>query len=418
MPQSLSQKTVLMVAGTASMIGQFNMNNIRLLLSMGYKVDVACNFLAGNTCPVEETEAFKTLLTSLGVDCHQVDFTRCVTNLKGIYDSYKQILKLLKEKQYTFIHCHMPIVSVLVREACTKYNLWALKNGLKPIKVIYTAHGFHFFKGAPLKNWLIYYPVEKYYSRYTDILITINHEDYERAMKKFHAKKVEYVPGVGVDTQKFSSSLFTEEEKTAVRSELGIGKNSVWLLSVGELNENKNHATVIKALGAIHSKHPELDFYYTVAGVGNKKEELELLAKKLGICGRVKLLGFRSDVSKLCEAADIFVMPSHREGLSVALMEAMASGLPCAVSRIRGNTDLIDGNGGRLFDSHSVKECENALLKICEMTGEERAAFGLYNRNKMKPFDKEAVAKSMGKVYSVVDSNTTYTNTKGDGISN
>lgn len=378
-----------MMSTVASTIAAFNIPNIEILKSLGYEVDVAANFNDNNHYSSERTAKFIEQLDSMNVRHFQIDCSRSVTNVTSIVKAFHEVEELMEENHYEFVHCHTPVASVIARLAAHKTGT----------KVVYTAHGFHFMKGAPLKNWLVFYPIEKYFSRYTDVLITINHEDYERAMKKFHAKKVEYVPGVGVDTQKFSSSLFTEEEKNAVRSEFGIGKDSIWLLSVGELNENKNHETVIKALGSIHEKNPGPDFYYTIAGVGNKKEELEALAKEFGIGERVKLLGFRKDVSKLCESADIFVMPSHREGLSVALMEAMASSLPCAVSRIRGNTDLIDEDGGRLFDSCSVEECKMAIIELCSMNHEQRKVCGLYNRNKMRLFDKETVVQSMKRIY-------------------
>ena len=385
-------KKVLMLASVASMIGQFNIPNIEILQEMGYQVDVACNFKSGSTCADETIAEWKRKLQKMGVRCYQVDISRSVTDVVSNTKALWQVEYLLDKNQYEFIHCHSPIGSVVARIA----------GKIKHTKVIYTAHGFHFFKGAPKKNWMIYYPVEKFLSRWTDTIITINHEDYERAKSKFHAKRVEYIPGVGIDLDKFSFSLFTKEECGDVRKELGIPEDAIWLLSVGELNVNKNHETVIRALDGLREKEPETfaNLYYTVAGEGDRRDELQSLIETLGLSAQVKLLGYRNDVSLLCESADIFVMPSFREGLPVSLMEAMASGLPCVASRIRGNTDLLDEKGGMLFDPHSVDECWKAIGQVIHSNIEEA---GCHNRNKIKHFGKAVVEKAMAETYGNVE---------------
>ena len=199
-------------------------------------------------------------------------------------------------------------------------------------KVIYQAHGFHFWRGAPLRNWLLYYPVERCLARITDVLITINKEDYERAMH-FPTKQTVYVPGVGIDTELFCSST---GKKGLLRKELGIPAEAKVLLSVGELIRRKNHGIVIEAMQSLDN------VWYVICGHGPLRDEYIRLAEKLGVDGRVILTGYRTDVKDFYDMADLFVLPSRQEGLSVALMEAMASGLPCIVSDIRGNTDLIE----------------------------------------------------------------------------
>lgn len=174
---------------------------------------------------------------------------------------------------------------------------------------------FIFFKGAPLKNWLFYYPVEKYLSRYTDILITINQEDYERAKRKFKAKQIEYVPGVGIDINKFQNIAVDGERK---RADLGIYKDAYVMVSVGELNANKNHSTVIRALKRVNNPN----ITYIICGQGPLEEKLKDLIKELELSSQVKLLGYRSDIPEILKVSDLFVFPSRREGLSVSLMEA------------------------------------------------------------------------------------------------
>ena len=228
-------KRVLMVATVPSMIGQFNMNNIKILLEMGYQVDAAADFKDTSIWPEERVRKLKEQLAKMNVDCIQLDFSRSPLKLNRHIQSYKETVRLLKDKKYAFIHTHTPIASAIVRLACNTTGT----------KVIYTAHGFHFYKGAPLKNWIIFYPVEKWLSKYTDLLITINQEDYKRARKSFRAKSVEFVPGVGVDTERFSPNI---SGRMRIRHELGLDDKQIMLLSVGELNDNKNHASVIKAI--------------------------------------------------------------------------------------------------------------------------------------------------------------------------
>ena len=287
---------------------------------------------------------------------------------------------LFYKEKYEIIHCHTPIAAFCTRLACRTLR----KNGTR---VFYTAHGFHFYKGAPLKNWLFFYTAEKLCAKMTDVLITINQEDYALAQKKLKAKRVAYVPGVGIDLEKFSACSV---DKKAKREELGIPEDAKLLLSVGELNENKNHETVIRSIADMKDTH------YIIAGDGKRKEKLMSVIEELGLSERVKLLGRRNDIAELCKVSDVFVFPSFREGLSLALMEAMACGLPCAVSEIRGNIDLIDENGGTLFDPHSVQSCKDRLE---ELFGGDLKKTGEYNAEKVKKFSLDNVNKEMKKLY-------------------
>ena len=214
-------KKMLMLASVVSMIDQFNMSNIDILKKQGYEVHVAANFEYGNTSSKQRVEEFKKELTELNVQYYNIDFSRKITNILANIKAYKQIKDLMLKNKYEFVHCHSPIGGVCGRLAAHSANT----------PVIYTAHGFHFFKRAPLKNWMLYYPVEKLLAHYTDVLITINKEDYARA-QNFKAKKVEYVPGIGVDIKKFSEIIV---DKLAKRKELGIPENAFLILSVGEL---------------------------------------------------------------------------------------------------------------------------------------------------------------------------------------
>lgn len=379
-------KKALLLASVASMIDQFNMSNIKLLQSLGYHVDVVADYTNAGNISSERSEELMKRLGKMGAEPIDIPIPRSM-NPSAIHNAYKAVNKLISTEHYDLIHCHSPIGGVIARLAAKGER----KTGTK---VIYTAHGFHFYSGAPLKNWLLFYPAEKYLSKYTDVLITINKEDYKRAQEKFKAKETVYIPGIGVDVDKFGLN----HRGDAVRMELGIRNDDVMLLSVGELNENKNHEMVIRALGKMQEEDSRLERpYYIIVGKGDKRERLEQIIKDNGSEDRIKLVGFRDDVADFYDAADAFVFPSFREGLSVSLMEAMASGLPVACSNIRGNIDLIDEHGGVFFEPANVDSIEEAITKL--LYNKKRNHLGEYNLNKIKAFDIETVEKAMSEVY-------------------
>ena len=373
----------LIVASVASMIDQFNMQNIELLLEKGYDVDVACNCKEGNTISDERIKALIEKLKLKNVKVYHIPIPRKISNIKGIKTSITEIRKMCKKNGYTLMHCHSPIGSVVARIAACN----ARKKGMK---VIYTAHGFHFYKGAPKKNWLVFYPIEKMCSKLTDVLITINQEDYIFAKKHMKAKKIEYIPGVGIDIKKFNNGEF---DRAAKRKELGLDADDIMLLSVGELNQNKNHEVIIKAIGALENQN----IHYFIAGKGDKEEFLKKLSEQKNV--KLHLLGYRTDISELYNSADIFVFPSIREGLSVSLMEAMASGLPCIVSKIRGNVDLIEeGKSGYLCNPMNE---EKFRKKINELANDKikRKEFGKRNQSKAEKYKIEEVLNRTKLIY-------------------
>lgn len=375
------KEKVLILASVASMIDQFNIPNIKLLQSMGYEVHVACNFEKGNSCSFDKIQMLKELLNKLNVKYFQINFERNILKLGNNLKAYKEVKKLLIENKYKFLHCHSPIGGVVGRIAGYKTQT----------KVIYTAHGFHFFKGAPLINWLLYYPIEKYLSKYTDILITINQEDYKKA-QTFYAKKVKSIPGVGIDTEKIKNIVVDKKKK---REELGLTEENIVLLSVGELNKNKNHSIVIKALSKLNNSN----IHYLICGQGKLKEELLNLIKKLNLERNVKLLGFRKDVYELCKISDIFIFPSKREGLGLAALESMCSGLPLISSNIHGIKDYsVDKKTGYCIDNFDINKFEKAIEKLT-YDRELRQKMGNYNKKMAEKFDIRNIEEKMKKIY-------------------
>ncbi|WP_138205981.1 glycosyltransferase family 4 protein [Haloimpatiens lingqiaonensis] len=312
---------------------------------------------------------------------YDLPFQRSPFSAKNI-TAYKELKKLIDENEYDIIHCHTPVGGVLTRLAARG----ARKRGTK---VIYTAHGFHFFKGAPLINWMLFYPVEKFCARFTDVLITINKEDYDIA-QKFKAGRVEYVPGVGVDTKKFSEVVVDKEAK---RRELGLSEDAFVVLSVGELSKRKNHEVVIKALSRLKDKN----IVYLICGQGDLEQHLKNLSEGQGVT--VKFLGFRRDIPEISALADLFIFPSLQEGLPVGLMEAMARGLPVVCSKVRGNVDLIeDGKGGYLVGTDDVDGFAESIDKVINEVKLCRE-FGEYNVQEVVKYDKENVEKQMANIY-------------------
>lgn len=336
-------------------------NLIRELMDEGHTVDIACN-----ENDVKVSECYR----EWGCRIYQLDCSRSPLS-SGNLKAVKELREIVSTNGYDIVHCHTPVAGAVTRLACRKLR----KKGLK---VFYTAHGFHFYKGAPLKNWVIYYPIEKLCAHFTDVLITINHEDYELAKKKMKAKRVEYVPGVGLDVDKFANAVADRTEK---RKELGIPENVFLMLSVGELNENKNHQIVIRALAEL--KNP--DIHYMIAGEGPLKDYLQKTAENSGVAEQVHIPGYRFDVPELYKAADAVVFPSIREGLGLAAVEGMAAGLPLICSDNRGTREFADKDNSIVCKSNDVKAFSDAISWLFTQK-DERTVLGNNGRKKAEQF--------------------------------
>lgn len=364
---------ILYVTTISLTMNSFFKPHIEMLVSEGHQVDIACN-----DCDLP----LDALYEQLGCRSYRIDFSRSPLS-PGNVRAFGQLKEIIEKGRYDIVHCHTPNAAMITRLVCRRYRK---KYGLK---VFYTAHGFHFYKGAPRLNWMVYYPIEKFCSRFTDKLITINREDHNLARSKFHAREVHYVPGVGIDLSKFDS---IKVDPKAKRREIGVPEDAFLLFSVGELNKNKNHQIIVKALAKLNRPH----VHYAIAGRGDQHDELLKLAEELGIAQKVHLLGYRTDIPELNCAADVFCFPSYREGLSVSLMEAMACGLPGVCSSIRGNVDLIDPKGGYLFAPDALDTCMEALASAID---ENNHDMGTYNRNRITDFGNTAVLKHMRRIY-------------------
>lgn len=379
-----NSKKALIIASMASMIDNFNRKNIEVLADMGYEITLAANFKSEDSNSLEKNKSFYAEMKAKGYHVVHIDFSRKLSNIGLQIKSIRQVRKLMKRK-FDIVHCHSPICSIITRFSFNKYRRACNS------KLLYTAHGFHFYKGAPKKNWLLYYPAEKICSYMTDTLITINKEDYILAKNKMKAKNVVYIPGIGVDLNKFNN----RNRETDLRENLGCKENDIMLLSVGELSERKNHEVIIKALAELKRDNIK----YFIVGKGHLEAYLNELILNNNLNNNVKLLGFRNDIDRLLNAADIFVFPSIQEGLPVALMEAMACGLPVIASEIRGNTDLIEnGKGGFLISPMNIKgfaDCINTAVSTPEVLKNMHN----YNLQKIKSFSAETVISQITDIY-------------------
>ncbi len=376
-------KKALIVAHVAYAIDLFNIPNIILLKEMGYEVSVACNFLDRSSLSEEKCKKLREKLDSLGVKSYHIDFQRNPLkpqNLKAFF----ALKKLVKSEGFDLIHCHTPVGGILTRLA-------AVGERKKGTRVIYTAHGFHFFKGAPLINWLIYYTAEKFCSYFTDTLITINGEDFARAKEKLKAKNTVYLPGIGIDCSRYDISVNREEKLR----EIGVPVDSKVILHIGELSKRKNQKTAIQAFDELN----DVNAHLLLVGIGELNNELCSYTDYLGIKDRVHFLGFRTDIPELLGVADIFIFPSRQEGLPVALMEAMASGLPCICSDIRGNNDLVDEKGGFLLIPDDYTGFATRMAELLA-DKEKRIAMGEYNKEKAKNYDLSLVREITRGIYS------------------
>lgn len=340
-------KKVLFSATVDSHILQFHLPFLKLFKEMGYEVHVATN---GNEeipyCDVK----------------HVVSFERNpfkINNLKAIC----QLKKICNEEKFDIIHTHTPMGSVVTRLAAMKsrkkYNT----------RVIYTAHGFHFFKGASLKNWLIFYQVEKWLAKYTDTLITINNEDYELAKNKFskRCKDIQYVPGVGIDEEKFNFEM-SEKEKLNLRKSLNLTKDDFVMIYPAEISKRKRQEWLIVTTEKILKEHN--DIHILLPGKDSLNGKCQKLVNSLNLSKQIHFLGYRKDIPKLLKISNLAVSTATQEGLPVNIMEAMYVGLPIVATDCRGNRDLVKNNNNgyitKINDSNNFAKCILNIYAIDE----------------------------------------------------
>lgn len=338
-------KKILITATVQSHICQFHKPLVDVLHEQGYIVHVA-----GKNNLAEKNG----LKLDFADKVFDIPFSRSPKSIDNI-KAYKLLKKIIEKENYDIVHCNTPMGGIISRLAAKKSR----KSGTR---VIYTAHGFHFYKGAPLKNWFIFYPIEKLFSIISDSIITINHEDYNLARNKFYTK-INYIHGVGVDEKRYHP--ITLEEKNLLKQKLELVEFSKIILCIGELLPNKNQKMVIQSMSEIITKYP--DCLLLIAGNGPEKNNLEALIEKINLNNNVKLLGYSTCLEKYQGIADVVVSCSKREGLPLNIVEAMLSSNPVVATRNRGHCELIShGKTGYLVDVDDFVSMSNYIKELFE----------------------------------------------------
>lgn len=371
---------ILFVATVRSHIGQFHMPLINRLVEAGHCVEAAFKDNSSEKKGLDLSSISKTF---------EVPFERSPFKFSNISAFFK-LKKIINEGNYDIIHCHTPMGAVLTRLAA----ITARKKGTK---VFYTAHGFHFYKGCSKKNWLVFYPIEKFLSRFTDCLILINNEDFELAInKRFAAKKIIKTHGVGVDNSKFSKNIYFDEK--VLKEKLGIEKDDLVLMFTADLCNRKNQQMLLYAVATIKNIIPNVKLL--LPGQPTLLEEFQEIVNKLNIDDNVKFLGYRRDIPELLFITDFVVSSSKQEGLPINLVEAMSMSKPMVVTDVRGNSDLIeDGKGGYLIELNNHLEMANKIIEL-HNNQELCLQMGKYNLKAAEKFYLSNVLLELKSIYN------------------
>jgi len=377
-------KKVLFITTISGFLQQFEMNDVNILQKAGYEVHYATNF----DNPIYEVDIHA--LTQQGIVLHQVDIQKSPGRFIQNMRAFRQIRRLIRQEKFNIIHCHNPMGGVLGRLA-------AACSGEKSY-VIYTAHGFHFYQGAPVKNWLLYYTAERLLAHWTDMIITINREDYSRACN-FHLRRngrVEWIRGVGVDSEKFKAKPPVRRQK---REELGIPESFFHIVTAAELNLNKNQKIIIEAIAGLK----DMKICYSICGKGENAENLERLIQEYHLENRVRLLGYRTDMEDILQTADCFAFPSIREGLGIAAVEALCCGVPLIAADNRGTREYaVDSYNSIICRADNVTDFKKAICRMYSNPG-YRGELSSHCRETSEKFSRKAVGRAMEDIYGSVD---------------
>ncbi|MDR6553874.1 glycosyltransferase family 4 protein [Paenibacillus qinlingensis] len=371
----MTNAKVAYVATVYSHLAVFHIPFIQRLKSQGHQVHA---YGGRDHCKEDLQQA--------SIECRDITFSRNPLALQNIM-ALISLTKWFKQEQYDLIHVHTPNASVICRIAA---KLAGCKN------VIYTAHGFHFFKGASWINWLVYFPVEWLMSFWTDVIITINQEDYERARKFPVRKKAVYIPGVGVDIQTYQNA--NERVVDDLRDEIGIKKNEFIILCIAEMNHNKNQEQLIYSVYELNKQG--VPAICLLVGTGAKEAYLQSLVKRLHLEHSVRFLGFRKDIPAIMKMADTVALLSRREGLPKVLLEASAAGKPMVVTDVRGSRELVSSQiNGFVVPVGGDRETIQAF-KLLYANKELRMEMGFNSYVQASQYDLKEIMVLLDEVYS------------------
>ena len=386
------EKHILIITTTNDFLCKFEQENVKILQRLGFIVHYATN--------INEPQYIsdKEKILKMGVQIHHIEIARSPFMFNDNQKALRQLLLIIKNYHIQVIHCHTPVGGVLGRLAGKLFKE-------RKLIVIYTAHGFHFYKGAPFINHLIYYQVERKLARYTDILIVINEEDYRNALR-FHLKKnghVYKIPGVGLNRNKFKP--LSHEKKIIYRAQLGIKEDEFFLVSVGELNENKNHRIVLEALVKMRETHKDISkIKYIICGDGFYHERIQQWITEMKLDNIVTLYGYCTNIPQIVGCADAMIFPSKREGLGMAGLEALSMGIPVIASDNRGTREYMEhGKNGFVYSFDDVDGFVEGIQLIMQLSSQKRKEMQISCIDSVKPFDKLYAHALMKRIYLGVD---------------
>jgi len=370
---SRSSRKILFVANISKHILRFHIPYLKWFQENGYETHVAANG--------EEEIPFCNVK-------HNVPIVRSPFSLKNI-KAHKILKKIIEENNFVLVHGHTPMGGVLARTA-------SATSRRKGTKVLYTAHGFHFFKGAPLKNWLLYYPMEKYLASFSDVIITINEEDYNLLFEKnFNTPSKFTIKGIGVDAGRFSP--VSPFRKSELRKQLGYNDSQFILIYVGEFIYRKNHRFIIDSVSKLAQHIPNLKILF--AGRGILLEEMKQYAIRKNVNEIIDFLGFRTDIQDIMSISDIGISASRHEGLGLNLAEEMFLGLPIVATEDRGHREMVEPevNGFLFKQNNSTEFCE--YVSMLYQDKDKRERFGKKSIELTQKFSLENAIASMAEIY-------------------
>lgn len=370
-------KKILLVATVQSHICQFHLPIMEMLKENGFIVHVAAR---------DNLKEKNGLRMKFADKVYDIPFERSPLNCKNI-KAYKQLKKIIEDGSYDIVHCNTPVGGIVTRIAANKYRK-------KGVRVIYTAHGFHFYKGSSFKNWILYYPIEKIMSLLSDDIITITEEDYNLAINKNFKGKIHHINGIGVNSKKFIK--LSDKNREKLRNKMGYGDEFI-ILCTGELNKNKNQSILIKAMSNVVRNNKNVKLL--LAGNGPMEEELVKLINELDLQDNIQLLGYRTDLENFVNICDLVVSVSIREGMPLNIMEAMICGKPVVASYNRGHRELIKNKiNGLLIDPYNEKEIAKAICFIMNNISLSKD-YVAKSLEYVKPYDVNNVKNKLKEIY-------------------
>jgi glycosyltransferase involved in cell wall biosynthesis len=367
-------RKILMVATVPITLSGFFLPFAKHFRAQGWQVDgMACEISKSSDCVAGFDRVW------------DVQWSRNPLDPRNLLATPQKIRDIVSRERYDIIHVHTPVAAFV-----TRYALKDLRKQLQ-VKVIYTAHGFHFYTGGnPLKN-AVFIGLEKLAGGWTDYLVTVNHEDYAATSEQLAIPPAcaRYIPSaIGVDLNYYNLNLVSAADVERVRQEFGISPETPLLLSIAEFTARKCHSDTIRAF----AKLDRATVHLAIAGSGPLLESMKQLAVELGVADRIHFLGRRGDIPTLMKAATANILASKQEGLPRCVLESLALELPTIGTKIRGTQDLLEGGCGILVELGDIEGLAQAMAQILDRPDEAKA-MAQRGRERVSAYDLQSIIK-------------------------